>query len=276
MELQRQSAQERITYLELKPSPVLRPLVRSIWYCRAPNVTHTHERVLPNGCAQIIVNLVPRNLTDCSGHAAATLAPAIIVGAHARYHVIDTTDLTELAGFIVEPGGFAALFSDRADLFFEKSIALDDVWPGFEPTERMSEAQTPLEKLKVLETLLRKQIGDQICRSRLVNGAIRFLSAPHANVSACARYADLSERRFSQRFREEVGLSPKLWLRTQRFQAAIKALHQGTEIRWAELALQCGYYDQPHFINDFHAFSGINPTTYSALRGRWRNHVPLE
>ena len=44
---------------------------------------------------------------------------------------------------------------------------------------------------------------------------------------------------------------------------------------WAELALRCGYYDQSHFANDFRAFSGINPTTYSAHRGPWQNHVPI-
>src|ERR1039457_6640826 len=46
-------------------------------------------------------------------------------------------------------------------------------------------------------------------------------------------------------------------------------------VPWAELALRCGYYDQSHFANDFRAFPGINPTTYSAHRGRWQNHVPI-
>jgi AraC-like DNA-binding protein len=76
-------------------------------------------------------------------------------------------------------------------------------------------------------------------------------------------------------FREEVGIQPKAWWRIQRFQAAIKDLYRGADLPWAELALQCGYYDQSHFINEFRAFSGINPTTYVQLRGPWQNHVPL-
>jgi AraC-like DNA-binding protein len=76
-------------------------------------------------------------------------------------------------------------------------------------------------------------------------------------------------------FREHVGIAPKMWCRIRRFQAALQALHTGVDVPWAELALRCGYYDQSHFANDFQAFSGINPTTYSSSRGPWQNHVPI-
>jgi len=39
--------------------------------------------------------------------------------------------------------------------------------------------------------------------------------------------------------------------------------------------VDCGYFDQAHFIRDFHAFSGINPSTYIAHRTEHLNHVPL-
>jgi AraC-like DNA-binding protein len=57
----------------------------------------------------------------------------------------------------------------------------------------------------------------------------------------------------------------------------VHQLHAGRHIRWAELALDCGYYDQSHFANEFRAFSGIDATTYSALRGGpWANHIPAK
>ena len=35
-----------------------------------------------------------------------------------------------------------------------------------------------------------------------------------------------------------------------------------TTMRWADLALRCGYYDQSHFINDFKSFSGLSPVEF--------------
>jgi AraC-like DNA-binding protein len=46
-------------------------------------------------------------------------------------------------------------------------------------------------------------------------------------------------------------------------------------VEWAALAADCGYFDQAHFIHDFRAFSGINPSTYIAQRTEHLNHVPL-
>ena len=77
--------------------------------------------------------------------------------------------------------------------------------------------------------------------------------------------------------RPQVGLSPKVWCRVQRFQMAVQRLHAGGDVRWAELALDCGFYDQAHFANEFRAFSGIDPTTYSVARGTpWANHVRVD
>jgi AraC-like DNA-binding protein len=76
-------------------------------------------------------------------------------------------------------------------------------------------------------------------------------------------------------FREQIGVSPKVYARILRFQRAVQKMHAGADIRWAELALACGYYDQAHFANDFRDFSGISPTTYSVSQRKWKNHVPL-
>ncbi len=47
------------------------------------------------------------------------------------------------------------------------------------------------------------------------------------------------------------------------------------EVPWAEMAVACGYYDQAHFANEFHAFSGVSPTGYSSSQRVWSNHVAL-
>jgi AraC-like DNA-binding protein len=264
-------------YLEQQPAPPLRPWVRSLWYCRAPQLPHQRERVLPNGCMQVIVNLSRNYLTDCGEDGTITrrFPPAIVVGARSRFEVIDTSDLAELIGVVFRPGGFARLFRERADLFFEQSVALEDVWAHAPWTKRLGEDSLPADKLNFFEGLLNGLVRTNVRRSEVVDQALHLFRDKGLTVSQCAGSVGVSERRLSQVFREEVGLAPKMWHRISRFQTAVRALHSGVDVQWAELALNCGYYDQSHFANDFRAFSGIDPTTYSAQRGRWQNHVPI-
>ncbi len=264
-------------YLRQAPSPLLVPWVQTLWYCRAPHIPHRRERVLPNGCMQIILNLSRSYLTDCGedGNGNRRLPPAVVVGARARYGVVDTADMEELAGILFQPGGFARLFREPANLFFERSIALDDVWAGANLMDRLGEFSTPAEKLRTLDAFLTQLSQEGAPRSDLVHHALHLFRDRSLGVSQCARSVGVSERRLSQVFREEVGLSPKMWCRVRRFQTAVRALHHGADVPWAELALRCGYYDQSHFANDFRAFSGINPTTYSVRHGAWQNHLPI-
>jgi AraC-like DNA-binding protein len=266
-----------MVYLEELPSPHLRPWVRSLWYCRAPRFPHRREQVLPNGCMQVILNLSRNYLTDCGedGKANKRFPRAIIVGTRARYEVIDTADMEEIAGIVIQPGGFAGLFRERADLFFERSIGLEEVWAGTSLTDKLCEVPTPVEKLRTLEAFLTGRLHPGTRRSDLVDQAMYLFREKGFRVAECARSVGVSERRLSQVFREHVGIAPIKWCRIRRFQAAVRALHNGEDLPLAELALRCGYYDQSHFANDFRAFSGINPITYSARRGPWQNHVPI-
>jgi AraC-like DNA-binding protein len=268
---------EPMIFLEQAPNPLLRSWVRTLWYCRAPQLPHRRERVLPNGCMQIILNLSRKYLTDCGEDGTVTLRlpRAIVVGARARYGVVDTADMEELAGIVIQPGSFASLFRERADLFFERSIGLEEVWTYAGLTDRLSELPTPVEKLRALEVLLTGLVGHGPRRPELVDQALHLFREKDFSVAECAKSVGVSERWLSQVFREYVGIAPKMWCRIRRFQLAVIALHKGVEVPWTELALRCGYYDQSHFANDFRAFSGINPSTYSALRGPWQNHIPI-
>jgi transcriptional regulator GlxA family with amidase domain len=100
-------------------------------------------------------------------------------------------------------------------------------------------------------------------------------NGPDVRVRDVARRVGLSQRRFIQVFAAEVGLTPKLYARVKRFQRA-RALVRGTAPPdWAQLAVECGYFDQAHLIRDFRAFAGLTPEEYLRHRSEYvlHNHV---
>ena len=76
----------------------------------------------------------------------------------------------------------------------------------------------------------------------------------------------LSPKRFIQVFRDETGFTPKVFCRIRRFQQALELMEDARSSNGPSVALDCGYFDQAHFIHDFRAFSGINPSAYLANR----------
>jgi AraC-like DNA-binding protein len=269
-----------VIYVERAPTAPLNECVRMLWYTQAPQVAHSRERVLPSGCVQVILNLARDFLLACAEDGRCiSLKPSLVVGARPAYEIVDSSDMAELIGVVFHPGGFAPFCSDPVDVFSSRSISLEDVWGRCARSLRDQLRETPgvHAKLDILETFLLSNFAARLCRNQMADFAIRRfaqrLTMPP--VKEVARETGWSERHFSQVFREQVGLAPKTWCRIQRFQRAVRQLHAGADISWASLALNCGYYDQSHFANEFRAFSGIDMTSYSAARTRWANHVPI-
>ncbi len=257
-----------------------------LWYARAPQVNHTRERILPSGLTQVILNLARDYLLDCpEGEPERRSAGSAVVGARSRYEIFNTSDMADVIGMVFQPDGFPLFARDRADLFSNRGVDLEDVWGSAVRTLRDSlcELPRPQDRLLHLERFLAGFLGPRLFDpGRIPHGALAYALRRFAAcrsvlmVRDVARDAGWSERRFSQVFREQVGLSPKVWCRVQRFQRAVKELHSGADVRWAELALDCGYYDQSHFANEFRAFSGVDVSTYSATRTLWANHIPAD
>jgi transcriptional regulator GlxA family with amidase domain len=72
--------------------------------------------------------------------------------------------------------------------------------------------------------------------------------------------ACLSFRQFERKFRERVGLSPKLFSRIVRFNRAFELKDLNPENDWLDIAISCGYSDYQHMVKDFKQFAGVTPT----------------
>jgi AraC-like DNA-binding protein len=87
-------------------------------------------------------------------------------------------------------------------------------------------------------------------------------------IGALATEIGCSRKHLIHGFRAELGLPPKTVARILRFQRATGLIQRDNGVRWAELALDCGYYDQAHLIRDFREFADSTPDEFL------RRHLP--
>ncbi|WP_330333237.1 helix-turn-helix domain-containing protein [Streptomyces sp. NBC_00536] len=84
-------------------------------------------------------------------------------------------------------------------------------------------------------------------------------------LAALARGTGWSPRHLEQRFREQIGLSPKTAARVLRLQRALRMLAGGAAA--SVIASACGFYDQAHLHRDFRRMTGFAPGEFLVHRG---------
>jgi AraC-like DNA-binding protein len=249
------------------PGPPLSDHVALFWAYDAYGGAHASERVLPSGTSEVVVIL---------GNERAQ-AP-LICGAHSEAFVIDVSARPALLGIHFKPGGAAPFLRLPASELANTRVSLDAVWGGAasELKERLLEAGTWPARFAILERALLAQLRPSRGHPAVAFALRAIDNAPHRRtIGRLTERIGFSPRRFIELFAAEVGLTPKLYCRVQRFQRVLATIEDEREIDWSEVALDCGYYDQSHFIHDFRGFAGINPTAYTRVRGPERNHIPM-
>ncbi len=267
--------------LRYKPQPPLADFVDQLWLSQGAAPEHQMERLLPDTTLELVINLQQDciKLYDPVDHYLCGTARGYIVsGPRSRYFVIDTRDQVATMGVHFRPGGAFPFFRVPPSELADQSVALDALWgpAATEIRERLLASASPESKFCVLEACLLKQLAKPLERHPAVGIGMQLLRC--SRQPSIARVVDkvgLSQRRFIQLFDEQVGLTPKLFSRVTRFQRVVQTVHGAGEVDWADLALDCGYYDQAHFIHDFQTFAGITPTAYLLQRSEHLNHLPL-
>ena len=265
------------------PSPPLAGLVDHFWALNdAPS--HSHERVIPSGTIELVINLredefrihraaqksseIPLATSGKTELTATQLNGAIVSGAYSHAFVVETRAHASIVGVHFTPGGAAAFLGVPAGALANAHVELDALWGrrAFELRERLSLTADPTARFRILEEALLQRMSS---RPRAVRAEIAFalvhLGAPSVAIAEVAERVQLSHRRFIEVFLAEVGMTPKRYAMVRRFQRALDLATAGTR-DWAQIALDCGYFDQAHLCHDWLAFTGLSPVDFVRMR----------
>lgn len=147
-------------------------------------------------------------------------------------------------------------------------VAVEDVF-GREARlfdEQLEEARTWPERFDLVERALVARLDAVAPPPPDIEWMWRRLRAAHGRVRIAELASELgcSRKHVASRFREHVGLPPKLVARMLRFRHTIELMDERPDRSLTELALAGGYYDQAHLDRDFRDLAGTTPTAYFA------------
>ncbi|NJR52192.1 MAG: helix-turn-helix transcriptional regulator [Leptolyngbyaceae cyanobacterium CSU_1_3] len=269
-------------YHSFKPGPPLGDFIHNFWLYEDYVVPQLKDHILPSGTIELVINLRDDELriydATLSGQYR-RFSGAIVSGAYGGFFAIDTLQETLIMGVHFKPGGAFPFLGVSANELTDTHVDLETLWgrAAINLRERLCAAATPMQRFALMEEAMLSHQRRPLEHHYAVPIALAALGQTDDDVSVrdVARHVGLSQRRFIQVFKGEVGLTPKLFSRVQRFQRVLTLVQQ-TPPDWARLAVECGYFDQSHLIRDFVSFSGFNPTEYfdhQKLLSRQKAHI---
>jgi AraC-like DNA-binding protein len=237
------------------------------------------DRVLPNGTMTLMVNLDEDEFRTYHGPGARIVhraAGAVLGGPEARATVIDTAEQRRGVSVSFRIGGAAPFFPLPFGQTRSQLVELAELWgrDGAVLRERLLETAGPRRRLAVLEQVLL----DHLTPVPRVDPAITRAAATLERGRLVRDVSDdlgLLPRTLTRRFRDQTGLTPKLFARVRRLQRVVAAVEPGRPADWARLAAEHGYCDQAHLIDDFRDLAGITPGGYRPRSAAERNHLPV-
>lgn len=255
-------------YSESPPNQALRPFVRCIWHMRSNAGDSTPERIVPDGCAELIANRgdVFRRI-EGSG-ASHRQAQVLLVGQLRAPIWILPTGRIDLLGVRFQPGGLHALTGVPMHEITGEDFCVGQLSEDFR--ERIAQAcELPEEadRTRAVEEVLAREMRTRDARPGLVACAVADIERGLRTSDALSRSVGIHRRSLERSFREEVGLTPKQLIRIHRLQTVLAyfdACSQAPD--WAALAARHGFVDQSHLIRDFKQLAGTTPARHFGSR----------
>lgn len=149
-----------------------------------------------------------------------------------------------------------------------QTVPIDDVLGRFgrDLVQRVGEAPDWPTRFALIDKVLRARLANAAPADPGVAWSLGRIvaSGGAAIIGDIATELGWSHRRLIARYRDTVGLPPKLVARIVRFERL--AAHVGTDpdIEWAAAANMCGYFDQAHLAREVRELAGITPTELRA------------
>lgn len=242
-------------YEEHEPPASLRPFVRAIWTYAAPAPDPVVQRIAPDGCPELVVDIgAPYEEQGADG--GFRLQPrALFAGQMTRPLALRPTGPVELVAVRFEPDGardwLDSPLAEATDRRLDMEARLAGVRPpGGDPAGQVE--------------LMTRWLDDQRRAGNwTLDPAVRAeIEAAEQDRPSPSR-SPAERRALQRRFRDRVGAPPRLLRSIFRFRRVFDHVAGPEALGWLEAGLEAGFFDQPQMARDFRRFLGCTATEWA-------------
>ena len=242
----------------------LRPFVAAAHGYRTPANPVGLHRGLPSRHLSLVVELAAPLRVDLGG---AVAAHAVVGGLHTRPALIDATRPQDGLQYGLTPLAASALLGLPAAELGERVVDLTAVL-GRAADRLVADLAAangwPARFAQLDAALLERLSGRPAGVPPEVREAWRLVlrSDGRRRTGELAEHVGWSRRHLSEQFRLATGLTPKQAARVARFEAARRLLQDLRRPPLADIAVRCGYADQPHLQREWRSLAGCSVGTW--------------
>jgi AraC-like DNA-binding protein len=250
------------------PAPILRRFISHYGGARVRGLTPGVNTTLPSRHAHLIISLgAPIKVRQVSNEAQPdTCFSALVAGLHDGFATVQRACAWEGLHVFFQPLGLHAVLGVTAAELARGAVAFSDLCSRDAPElmERLSSTPDWRARFAILDEVFTRRLTPAK-GSLLVAHAWRQLAATHGrcSVESLAQDTGWSRQHIADRFRSELGVTPKTAARIFRFERAC-GLISNLRQPLADVAAACGYADQAHMTRDWSAFTGTSPKAWIA------------
>lgn len=249
-----------MTYREFKPDILLCPYIETYWTISGFTEKEEFHKILPDGCIDIIFS------TNDNIQFGLTPYLPNIVGTMTTYLSGSYLNNVNIVGIRFKPVGITAFLRTSIYEFTDLRIDLNLAEMLFDEsfyTELSNKTTTQVKILHFDSYLISKLAHINRVDTPIIN-AVNLIQGTKGTLSLTeiANKSCLSLRQFERRFKNAIGVSPKMFSKIAKFKHTVSYLENNSNTSLFLAAVDCGYYDQSHLIKDFKALSGDYPSNF--------------
>lgn len=257
-----------MNYQTYPPHPDLESLVKCYWTLEVPAETDAvRQRIVPDGSLEMAFILGDDIKRYTSENEYIIQPRVMVIGQITEPFFVEPTGYVNSFAVSFYPYGFASFVSTPIIDLANKETPLAALFgekTAKDLGQKIVKAEDTQARIKIIENFLFQRLSDQVFIDCIVKATIdtMFLTSGNTSIKESLK-DDLSKRRqLERKFTKLVGISPKRLSNLIRLQTALSMMLNQPTDSLIEIAHQCGYYDQSHFIKAFKEFTGTTPKKF--------------